>query len=58
MASMRSDVVPPGPAGTGTIEKLGDMDMYVVGPPSASKAIVLVYDIMGMCVIGPPSGPR
>jgi len=40
--------VPPGPAGTGTVEKLGDMDMYVAGPPGATKAIVLVYDIMGM----------
>ncbi|TKY87114.1 hypothetical protein EX895_003791 [Sporisorium graminicola] len=31
----------------GTIEKIGGLDSYVVGPKDAKKAIVVVYDIFG-----------
>jgi hypothetical protein len=40
-------VVPPATGG-GKIEKLGDMDCYVVGKPTNGKAIVLIYDIYGV----------
>ena len=39
------NTIPPGPKGRGTVETVGDMDMYVVG--KGPRAIVLVYDIMG-----------
>jgi len=40
------DVIPAEDgSGAGTIEKVGDMDVYVVG--SGERAIVLIYDIFG-----------
>ncbi|KAI8332883.1 Alpha/Beta hydrolase protein [Chlamydoabsidia padenii] len=40
---VKSDYVP-----TGTIEQIGNVPSYVVGPVDAKKAIVLIYDIFGM----------
>lgn len=34
--------------GAGRVEKLGGMDVYVVGRPVGGKAIVLIYDIFGV----------
>lgn len=39
------NTIPPGEKGKGTVETVGDMEMYVVG--QGPRAIVLVYDIMG-----------
>ncbi|KAI8146240.1 Alpha/Beta hydrolase protein [Fennellomyces sp. T-0311] len=31
----------------GTVEKVGDLDVYTVGPKDAKKAILVIYDIFG-----------
>lgn len=38
-------VLPAGEAGSGRVERVGDMDMYMVG--TGKRAIILVYDIYG-----------
>jgi dienelactone hydrolase len=44
-AATGMSVMPVGETGTGTIEKVGDMDVYVAG--SGERCVVLVYDIFG-----------
>ena len=39
------NVIPEGEKGRGSVETVGDMDMYVVG--SGERCIILVYDIHG-----------
>ena len=44
-----SDVIPKNEqVGDGKNERLGDMDVYVVGKPTGGKAIILIYDIHGV----------
>eukprot|EP01043_Picozoa_sp_COSAG02_P069603 COSAG02_NODE_11994_length_1618_cov_1.010533_1_plen_277_part_00 len=49
--SPASSVIPTNDyAGAGKNERLGDMDVYVVGNPTGGKAIILIYDIHGVSV--------
>lgn len=49
--SLGSSVIPASEqAGDGKNERLGDMDVYVVGKPAGGKAIILIYDIHGVSV--------
>lgn len=44
-----SNVIPANEqVGDGKNERLGDMDVYVVGEPTGGKAIILIYDIHGV----------
>jgi hypothetical protein len=46
-----SNVIPQNDqVGAGKNERLGDMDIYVVGKPTGGKAIILIYDIHGVSV--------
>eukprot|EP01043_Picozoa_sp_COSAG02_P064512 COSAG02_NODE_9454_length_2211_cov_1.458807_3_plen_301_part_00 len=46
-----SNVIPASEhVGDGKNERLGDMDVYVVGKPTGGKAIILIYDIHGVSV--------